>query len=425
MDRTSMPRTPRVVHALDGRRGILGLFLLALLLRTVFALFHATQGWHLHFDPGYYLTLAMNLQHGVYSLFHPLDVPDTTRMPGYPFLIHLLGGHLGLVLCVQVLLSAAKVPLVHALALRAGLHTRWALFAAGWVAIDPTDIILSGSILTEAVFITAVLCGTLLLVKGREPQHMVLAALCFALATWFRPNALAIGLAAGAAHAFLHHRASRGHVLFAITLVLSVLPWMMRNQARTGRFVLSDSGPVAAAYFHLPEVLTRAQDQRASGYLQELHGRSMATDWEDRAQVAAYFNTLRQDVRNTLLEHPIAWSTAQLRKTLGTLAAPGRGHIRQYFGKRSALGMGMVGLALLLTGTLLLGLLLVPARFKHLNNELLLLLVISAAILFSAGISSMDARFKAPALPLLVVVATWAFNALLPALNKRSGSFGK
>ena len=408
-----------VAHALHGGRGILGLFLLALLLRAVFALFHAAQGWHLQFDPGYYLTLALNLQHGVYSLFHPLDVPDTTRMPGYPFLIHLLGGHIGLVLSVQVLLSAVKVPLVHALALRAGLHAKWALFAAGWMAIDPTDIILSGSILTEAVFTTAVLVGTLLLVGSSKHHHLVLAALCFALATWFRPNALAIGLVAAATHAFLHRRASRGHVLFAITLVLSVLPWMLRNQMRTGRFVLSDSGPVAAAYFHLPEVLTRAHDQHASGYLQELHDRSMDTDWEDRAQVATYFNTLRQDVRSTLLEHPIAWSTAQLRKTLGTLAAPGRGHIRQYFGKASALGKGEIGLAILLTGTLLLGLLLALARPKHLNKELRLLLVVSAAILFSAGISSVDARFKAPALPLLVIVATWSYSMLLPALRTR------
>ncbi|MCU0320479.1 MAG: hypothetical protein MUE88_10455 [Flavobacteriales bacterium] len=93
------------------------LLLLAVVLRAAFVMHHAHLGWQLQYDAGYYLTLAAHLEQGVYSLFHPLDIPDTTRMPGYPWLIHLLGCSVPAVLAVQVVLSAIKVLLVAQLAL--------------------------------------------------------------------------------------------------------------------------------------------------------------------------------------------------------------------------------------------------------------------------------------------------------------------
>lgn len=123
--------------------------LVALALRGAFVLYHGHVGWQLRSDAGYYLTLAGNLRHGVYSLYHPQDIPDTTRMPGLPCLLFLLGCSVPALLALQVVVSAAKVLLVHRLALACGMPARTALLAAGLMACEPVDIMMSGSVLTE------------------------------------------------------------------------------------------------------------------------------------------------------------------------------------------------------------------------------------------------------------------------------------
>jgi hypothetical protein len=386
------------------------LLLLAVVLRAAFVMHHAHVGWQLQYDAGYYLILAEHLQHGVYSLFHPLDIPDTTRMPGYPWLIHLLGRSVPAVLAAQVLLSAIKVLLVARLAQAAGCTARTALVAASLMACEPMDILLTGSVLTESLFTTLLLAGTLLLVRGlRSWKAVFVAALCFAAAAWLRSNGLLLALVAvGSAALLIGPDRLKATALVALLVVL-LLPWALRNQARTGRFILSDSGPVAAAHFHLPEVLTVAKDPRAALYRQELHERAARSNWEDPAASAAYFGSLRHDVRHTFMAHPLAWTSVHLRKALGILVAPGRGHITTYFGTGS-LARTISGVSMLYSAMLVGALLLCLMRWRQLPAGLVLVCLLATAVVLSGGISTMDARFKAPAMPLFIVVVAWALE---------------
>lgn len=388
------------------------LVLLAVVLRLGFVTVHAAQGWQLQYDAGYYLTLAQHLSHGVYSLFHPLDIPDTTRMPGYPWLIHLLGCSVTSVLVLQALISAVNVVLVHRLAAAIDLPARAAWLAAVLMAIEPMSIVLSGSLLTESLFTTALLAGALLLLQRPYTWRTILgAALCFALAAWFRANGLLLGLTAvGIATAVLRLPVRKALVC-AVAIVLLVIPWVLRNHTSTGRWVLSDSGTVAAAHFHLPEVLAAAHDPHARTYRQELYEQAARTDWEDHASAAAYFDGLRQDVRDTFLAHPLAWTAVQFRSAAGILVAPGRGHIATYFGAvplAKALSAWSMLYSALLVCTILVGLL----RWRRLYAGVVALLLLAGAIIWSGGISTTDARFKAPAMPLLLVCATWAVTAI-------------
>lgn len=408
-------------HALRRDHFLLWLLLLATVLRAAFALYHAQSGWHLRHDAGYYLTLAQHLKHGVYSLFHPLDIPDTTRMPGYPWLIHLLGCSVPAVLAVQVLLSSAKVLLVYRLAQAIGLARQGALLAAALMALEPVDIVLSGSLLTEACFTTALLAGTLLLLRPGHPWSAVLgAAACFGAAAWCRANGLLLALtAAGIVTATLRmelHKAAA----FVAAVVLLLAPWVLRNKKETGRLVLSDSGAVAAAHFHVQEVLAAAGDPRAAGYKQELYERATRTDWEDRSAAAAYFNGLRDDLRHTFMAHPLAWSAVQLRTTAGIFLAPGRGHIAGFFGGAPA--RVITAFAILLTGLLVLAMTWGMWRARQLPPVLVVVLLLAGAVLFSGGISTTDARFKAPAMPLLLVGAAWAVEQARTLLRQRSAA---
>lgn len=384
------------------------LVLLAVVLRLAFVAHHAARGWQLQYDAGYYLTLAQHLSHGVYSLFHPLDIPDTTRMPGYPWLIHLLGSSVPGVLLLQALVSAANVVLVHRLAAAIDLPPRAAWLAAALMAIEPMAIVLGGSLLTESLFNTALLAGTLLLLHRPHTWRNVLgAAVCFALAAWMRANGLLLGLAAmGIATMILRLPVQKALVCAAVTVLL-VMPWVLRNHASTGRWMLSDSGAVAAAHFHLPEVLAAAHDPRAKTYRQELHDRAARTDWEDRASSATYFDALQHDVRRSFLTHPLAWNAVQIRTAAGILVAPGRGHIATYFGI-GPLAKAISAWSLLYSAALVATILLCALRWRRLRAGVVVLLLLAGAIIWSGGISTTDARFKAPAMPLLLVGAAWA-----------------
>lgn len=407
-------------HALRRDPILLWLLLLAIVLRAAFVLHHARGGWHLQYDAGYYLTLAQHLKHGVYSLFHPLDIPDTTRMPGYPWSIHLLGCSVPAVLAVQVLLSAAKVLLVHRLAQAIGLARQGALLAAALMAVEPVDIVLTGSLLTEACFTTALLAGTLLLVRPGHPWSAVLgAAVCFGAAAWCRANGLLLSLTAAGIVGVVLHMELRKAAAFCVAVLLLLAPWVLRNKAETGRLVLSDSGAVAAAHFHLQEVLAAAGDPRAEGYKQELYERATRTNWEDRSAAAAYFNGLRDDLRHTFMAHPLAWSGVQLRTAAGIFLAPGRGHIAGFFGGGAAARV-ITAIAFLLTGLLVLALASWVWRARQLPAVLVVLLLLAGAVLFSGGISTTDARFKAPAMPMLLVGAAWAVEQARTLLRQRS-----
>ena len=387
---------------------------IAVVLRAAFVLYHAHIGWHLRFDPGYYLTLAHNLEHGVYSLFHPQDIPDTTRMPGYPLLIHLLGCSIPAVLILQVLLSSAKVVLVHKLALRIGLAPRAALFAAALMAIEPVDILLTGSLLTETGFTVALLAGTVLLLDN--PDHggrSMLSALCFVVAGWFRANGLVLALWAIALMVPLMRMDLKRAVGFALGVVMLMAPWVVRNHLSTGRAILSDSGPVATAYFHVPEVLAWAGDARAASYRTELQGRAERTAWEDKAGAARFFDGLRQDVRRTFTEHPVAWCAVQLRDAAGIYLAPGLGHITGFLGTRAAI-RPIQALAIAYSVLLVVALVVWTLRVRQMPAPLMVMLLLAAGIVLSGGISTTDARFKAPAMPFLLVGAAWAVEQLSP-----------
>ena len=389
---------------------------MALFLRAAFALYHAHLGWQLRFDPSYYLRLAANLDHGVYSLFHPQDIPDTTRMPGYPFFIHLLGGHIPWVLAAQVVISAAKVPLVFLLARKCRVTQRAALAAAALMAVEPIDVLLAGQVLTEALFTPLLLAGSLALLASDRRQGVLLAALAFATAMWIRPNGVAVVIMAGVGSvALLRRGIARGALLVGASLVL-VLPWVLRNGRETGRWVLSDSGPMAAAYFHVPLVLDHAGDDRADGYRDQLFSEASATDWEDPQEVDRFFRGLRRSVRTVFTDHPLSWSLVQGRKMARTYVAPGRGHLMLFFEERPVLHRSLLGLSLLFSLLLVMAFAVWLLHLRSIPRELVFVLLLAATILFTGGISTPDARFKDPAMPLLLVGVAWAMGRLFPNL---------
>ncbi|MDX9751548.1 MAG: hypothetical protein RBT71_10750 [Flavobacteriales bacterium] len=389
---------------------LLGLTALALILRTALVLHHQDMGWQLRDDAAMYHVLAGNLRHGVFSMFHPQDIPDTIKRPGYPWLVHLTGNSVLLTLLLQSLLSALKVPLVHILGRTLGLRTPFALAAAALMAIEPMDILLSAQLLTEAVFGTLVLAGTVMLVRGGRWPAWAGAALLFGAAAWVRPNGLALALVAGAAAAiWLRHGMARSAVFIGLVL-LAVLPWALRNHRVMGRFHMGESAVVAAGYYQVPQVLRAAGDDRGHRWRQVWNGRASAMDWTDRTAYHAFFDDLRAEVRATLRAHPLTWARVHAEKAARIAVAPGRGHIALFFRRNGIAANALIAVSLGFSLLVLFGTGGAVFHWRTVPRGVWLLLLMSAALIAMGAITTADARFKNPAMGLLVVAACWAMQ---------------
>ena len=393
----------------------------ALLFRLAFYFHHQLQGWQLQHDPSLYLALADGSKHGVFSMFHPLDIPETTRMPGYPFLIHLLGD-LRIVLLVQVLVSSLKVPLMYSLGKRIGLEGRSLLLPLLVIAIAPIDIILAGSLLTESLFSVLLLTAICLLIGRNSIASCILAAFAIALAAYLRPNGLLIGIVI--AVLLLADRRFRWRsVIFPGMLLILLLPWMWRNLEVSGKYHLSDSGTVVAAHFHVPDVLIEADDPAAATYRQRLHDLAASTNWADKIEMRRYFDTLENDVRSVFLDHPVAWMKVMLSKTMKILLAPGRGHIGRHF-EDAIIERSIVLLSILTSALVAIGILSFIAVIKKADRGHWSMIMVALTIIISGSISAPDARFKDAAMPLLLLIAFWSFQQLRSKYFTRGNAQG-
>jgi hypothetical protein len=401
----------------------------ALLFRLAFLFHHHAMGYVLQHDAGLYQALAEGIRNGVFSMFHPLDIPETTRMPGYPWLIQLLGNTTA-VLVVQVLVSTAKVPVLYLLGRSLGLPMRLAMLPAALMAVDPLDIVLAGNLLTETWFTTLLLAGLLVLIRSDRGLQVVAAAVLYAAAAWIRPN----GFLLAALAAFVLFFGGPVHRLrspaFLAMVLLLLMPWLLRNRALDGRIHLSDSGTVVAAHFHVPEVLEAAGVMKGEAHRQQLSQLAAGTEWTDRASMRRYFDTVADMNAAAFRDHPLTWLGIQVRKAATLLLAPGRGHFTRHFSGSVPVGTALTllsaGLALLAATALFLLLF----RWRRMDRPVLLLFATALLLLFTGALSAPDARFRVPAMPLMLVLAAWLVNSFTgswPAWLTRwvAGTYGR
>jgi hypothetical protein len=301
-----------------------------------------------------------------------------------------------------------------------GMQRPHALAAAALMAVEPMDILLSGQVLTESLFTTLLLGGTLLLVQAARWQPLLLASVLFAAATWVRPNGVWLVVLAGLAGYLCIHRTCSKALVFTILGLLLLLPWAFRNQSVVGRFYLGDSAAVAAAYYQVPDVLNAAKDPGAVAHLNAHRDRAASMDWEDRNSFHAFFDGLRDSVHRTLVEHPVTWTRVHLTKAARTYLAPGRGHIGAFFGTNSGMGYVLLAISIAFSLFLAFGLVVWLIHIRQLPPWLWMFLLFSGYLIVSGALTTSDARFKNPAMPLLLVGGMWAVESIRVSIPGRA-----
>src|SRR4051794_1747912 len=197
-------------------------------------------------DSALYLSLADGLRSG-------LHFPTDYRGPGYPAFValaHVLPGRVeDMAILLQHALGAGMAAAIVA------VGWRWfgpvAGVAAGVVAaVSPVVLNVEHDVLPDTVFCAVVLAATIALATAatRRPvsyRLLVAAGVLFGLAAYVKPNAQAFALVAivPLAVATRSLRATlAGSAVVAGALVLTIVPWVVRNGVRYDHYSMSAQG---------------------------------------------------------------------------------------------------------------------------------------------------------------------------------------
>jgi 4-amino-4-deoxy-L-arabinose transferase-like glycosyltransferase len=240
------------------RKQILVLLLLAVALRLAYV---GMVGWfggdfNNGSDSGKFIKRALSLlEHGeiVYLDFGVL-IPDTARMPGYPYFlagIFDLFGHerLWIVSVFQAFIDGSTVIAIGFLA--GSIDRRWALPAAGLACVWATLIVYASFVLSDTLFLAFFTWGLCACVWATRSRHkallMVAAGISFSLALQTRTTLMFFPYLILPLTAYLlwsvsgmrWYRAIVFAAIPAILIILSVVPQVVRNNANYGHPVVT------------------------------------------------------------------------------------------------------------------------------------------------------------------------------------------
>lgn len=216
-------------------------------------------------DAAFYDVAARNLlSSGVYG---PVSGEPTTGMPpGESFFLATLYAVSNYSFTFAKLAHVAVLTLVAVLTYFIGreiFDSRVGFWAGVLTAIDPSLAYLSGTFLSEALFIFLMVLGMYLLVPpdaGKKPLRLIFSGILFALAGLTRNQGwlFSIALWLGALVTFGRLIRIRAATIVLLAMVVTMAPWTFRNYRLTGHFIpVSSEGGLTLWASNNPEFVFR------------------------------------------------------------------------------------------------------------------------------------------------------------------------
>lgn len=401
-----------------GRR----VLILALVVRALVASVALVRGTAVAVDTRSYLVPAQSLISSGH--FDGDSAPELIRTPGYPLLLA-VGERFGQValitLVIQVLLSTMAVWLVIRLAQAVGAPPRVSVLAGGLYAVEPLSVMYSTKLLSESLFLTLFTGMLLYLARwatGSRSRDLVWAGALLAIACYVRPvvyylpPALAVvivGMACPlrwpAGRVFLHA------TLFFVVATAPLSLWRWRNVSVAGYDSFSAITDKNLAFYRAAGViafrsgrpLEKVQEQLSERWLTPLVATTRSTRGRE---FAGRFRGMRTEARAILISDPLAAMRITLAGAARTIVGPGTA---EWATLTDAHARGSLRFISVLLSTLLV----VVYAFAMVglwrggwNARALMLPLCTCAYLLavSSGPESFS-RFRAPLMPLLVILA--------------------
>lgn len=294
------------------------IFSCALLMRLIFAMPvfmtpNPTSG-DLSLD-GYYEISENLLNHHGFSR-SPLKgptIPDSVRLPLYTLLIAAvvkISGSYKLFLLIQIIVGSC-IPLLGRRLVDLLTHSPSFAFPTGlFLALEPLNAWLPSVLLSETFFTFFFLLGSLLFLQYLSSQygrHIILAGLCFGLATLVRPTTQYYPLLLIGIILFKQWRPNartiKHLVAFLCVFLLSLTPWLYRNYHVFGTPALSvQSTSILYAYF-VPSVIALESHTSFSNAQEKWSGGGVLGGIDDINIGNAH--TYRDSALRELVQHPV------------------------------------------------------------------------------------------------------------------------
>ena len=366
-----------------------------------------------------YLTLSENLfSSGQFSqsYLNPF-VPDVQRTPGYPAFLGVLGNAPWLVLFLQhALVILSGWLLFRLLALRFG--PGWGrLGSFAWLA-QPYPIVLASFVLSEVLFIACFLAGLWAWMAFRQRgawQMGALAVLGLAVAAYVRPIGLPVLGLLVVAEGTVAIRKRQWEILAGSVLlpILLVGPWMLRNQAVSGRWTFSSMGEMGLVHGRLggmaawksgagvdENVLYRMGDSLAAEVLGFQNLRTYYCEKQNHETELFREGMLGWTVK-AHLQDPVAAVGSQLSNLLGMLKGVAFGWTLRLSGKTWVAWI-VAGLQGILNVVMYLGVLGALFKFRSWRKEDGVILGVVIAMFLISMAAWADGRYRMVMDPLLV-----------------------
>jgi 4-amino-4-deoxy-L-arabinose transferase-like glycosyltransferase len=362
--------------------------------------------------------------------------PEIFRTPGYPLFLTpgmLAGWPVVFALVMQLMLSASIIVLTFAIAERV-TNRRVASICALAVAIEPTLLAWSLRVMPETLLTTSLLLFTWIATqfrwKERETRLVIAAAVALVMTAYVKPVAYPFVLAL-ALGSFLT-RAWRSAAIFALTSVLLLLPWHIRNARVIGyagfstvverTLYLSGGGSILAKRENLQYADVRLQliDR------EEVRGPSRDPERLTR---------MRRQGLSLLASDPLGYALIHAKGMVRTLFDPGASEYLRFFGlyshggRATAESDGATGVVrrhpLLFWSSVFFVLGLLPLAVLPLvaatrltpenRGPFLLFACIAAFFILAGGGVPGTARLRTPAVPFLILMSGLAVRERRPA----------
>jgi 4-amino-4-deoxy-L-arabinose transferase-like glycosyltransferase len=379
-------------------------------------------------DSHRFLDLARSLAAGA-GFTDAGGLPELFRTPAYPLLLApgvLLGRPVTWALMVNMLTTAAIVALTFTIARRLFASERAAALCALVAAVEPTMLSWSIRVMAEPLVtmcLAAFAYAALRAIETRETKWLAAAALAICAAAYAKPIAYPLVFVV-AASSLVALRSPRATAVFAAVCATLLAPWHLRNM---------HAGGYAGFTTVVDRSLYFAAGASVAARREQVPHRTVQLRMGDRARLAAVDDTaryarMRREGVALIASDPYGYAATHVKGIGKTLLDPGAAEYLRLFGlysegaEASLRGGGVRAIVreqpLWFWSSLVLGIALLPLvvlplygmfRVPRAKRPAFVLFALLAAYLLVAGGGvPARARFRAPAVPFLVLMSACA-----------------
>lgn len=280
-------------------------------------------------DPAIATTSVMANDAGVYHrlalcLLEQQDFClNTNRTPGYPAFVAavyaLFGVQPWVVLVLQVLIDAATITLTYALGVWLFSPTV-AAAAALLLAVDPTSLFISSSLLTDSLFTLLFLCAVALFLRGLDSARLrwaLATGLALGLAAWVRPSAQYLPVLLFAAALCRPGWPWTRRVAFGaaalLAFVLTISPWLHRNHQQFDAWGLATVKGETLLNWQAALFLAWRDHRTVEAVRKDLAAEARSAGWVEGGNPFDNAAVQEQVALGHIRAQPLAYASAMLR----------------------------------------------------------------------------------------------------------------